>query len=44
MKDIREEVFNALEEIAFNTNANKEDFEKALEWFMIHFFEENGEE
>lgn len=44
MKDIRSEVYNALGEIMFKTGASKEDMERAIEWFEIHFFEESEDE
>lgn len=38
--DIKSEVYNALAEIVFKTGASKEDMDQALEWFQIHFYDE----
>lgn len=40
MKDISCEVYNALGDIMFKTQASREDMEKALKFFMFHFFED----
>lgn len=39
-KEVRSAVFNALTEISFEKDASKEDMQKAIEWFMKHFYEE----
>lgn len=44
MKDIRSEVYNALADIMFETGANKEDMDKAIEWFQIKFYEYEDED
>ena len=44
MKDIRSEVYNALSDIMFETGANKEEMDRAIEWFQIHFYEQEGDE
>lgn len=36
MKDVRSEVFNALEAIMVKTGASKDDMNAALEWFQLH--------
>ena len=38
MKDIRSEVYNALAGIMFETEASKEDMDRALEWFTLRFY------
>ena len=38
--DIKSEVYNALAEIVFKTGASKEDMDQAIEWFQIHFYDE----
>lgn len=38
MKDIRCEVYNALADIMFKTDASKEDMDRALEWFNVRFY------
>lgn len=44
MKDIRSEVYNALADIMFKTGAIQDDMEQAIEWFEIHFFEDEYED
>lgn len=39
--DIRNDVYNALSDIMFKTGATEEDMDRALEWFKVHFFDEN---
>ena len=36
MKDVRSEVFEALEAIMVKTGASKDDMNAALEWFQLH--------
>lgn len=36
MKDVRSEVFNALEAIMVKTGVSKDDMNAALEWFQLH--------
>lgn len=43
MKDIRSEVYNALADIMFKTGSNKEEMDAAIEWFQVHFYEEEEE-
>lgn len=38
--ELKSRVYNALAEIIFETNADQEDMEQALEWFQIKFFED----
>ena len=42
--EIRSEVFNALDKVIFTTGATKEQLEEAVEWFIIHYFDEEGDE
>lgn len=42
--DITSEVYNALADIMFKSGANQDDMEKAIEFFQIHFFEDEYEE
>ena len=37
-KDIRNEVYNALSNIMFETEATEEDMNEAIEWFKSKFF------
>lgn len=39
--ELRSRVYNALAEIVFETEADEEDMEKALEWFQIRFWEDD---
>ena len=46
--DVQSDVYNVLSELANkyyikNKKLNKSDWEGALEWFMIQFFDENAE-
>lgn len=36
MKDVRSEVFDALEAIMIKTGASKDDMNAAIEWFQLH--------
>ena len=36
MKDVRSEVYNALEAIMIQTGASKDDMNEAIEWFQFH--------
>ena len=38
-KDIRTEVYNALADIMFESDASKESMDEAIEWFQTHFYE-----
>ena len=40
MKDVRGQVYAALAEVAEETGANQEEMEAAIEWYIIHFFED----
>lgn len=42
--EIRSQVYNALANIMFETKANKEDMDDAIEWFQMHFWEDAYEE
>lgn len=44
MKDITKEVYNALADIMFRTNASKEDMDEAIEKFNNLFYVEQDEE
>ena len=35
--DLNSKVYNALEDIAFETNCSIDSLEKAIDWFLIHF-------
>ena len=37
--DIRSEVYNALADIMFMTDATEKDMDEAIEWFQIHFYD-----
>ena len=37
--DIRSEVYNALADIMFTTDATEKDMDKAIEWFQILFYD-----
>lgn len=41
---IKAKVFDALSEIAFKTGATDEQMKIALEWFELHFFDEEEED
>lgn len=41
--DITSEVYNALAGIMFKSGANQSDMEEAIEFFLIHFFEDEEE-
>lgn len=43
MIDLRSDVWDALEKIAEDTNATKEEMEAAIEWFEIHFYDDEEE-
>lgn len=40
---IRSEVYNALAQIAFEYDADKEDMDKALKWFNDKFYDDDEE-
>lgn len=45
--DFNSAIYNAITDVMFSfrdSNVSKSDLEKALEWFNIHFWEENGDE
>lgn len=44
MKNIKNEVYNALANIMFETGANKEDMNEAIKWFNEKFYDEDNEE
>ena len=39
--EIRSEVYNALAQIAFEHDTNKEDLDRALKWFNDKFYEDD---
>ena len=41
MKNIKNEVYNALANIMFETGASKEDMNEAIEWFNEKFYDED---
>ena len=43
-KDIKNEVYNALANIMFETGASKEDMDKAINWFNEKFYVDATEE
>ena len=44
MKNIKDEVYNALANIMFETGASKEDMNEAIKWFNEKFYDEDNEE
>lgn len=44
MKNIKNEVYNALANIMFETGASKEDMNEAIKWFNEKFYDEDNEE
>lgn len=44
MKNIKNEVYNALANIMFETGASKEDMDEAIKWFNEKFYDEDNEE
>lgn len=44
MKNIKNEVYNALANIIFETGASKEDMNEAIKWFNEKFYDEDNEE
>ena len=44
MKNIKNEVYNALANIMFETGASKEDMNEAIKWFNVKFYDEDNEE
>lgn len=44
MKNIKNEVYNALANIMFETGASKEDMNEAIKWFNKKFYDEDNEE
>lgn len=44
MKDIKSEVYKALANIMFETGANKENMNEAIEWFNEKFYEDEVED
>lgn len=44
MKNIKNEVYNALANIMFETGASKEDMNEAIKWFNEKFYNEDNEE
>lgn len=42
--EMRSKVYNALAEIMFEYDANKEDMDQAIEWFNIKFYEDEYDE
>lgn len=41
--DIRSEVYNALAEIMYSRKATKADMDIAIEWFDLHFWDDEWE-
>lgn len=41
--DITSKVYNALTDIMCKSGANQDDMEKAIEFFLIHFFDDEEE-
>ena len=44
MKNIKNEVYNALANIMFETGASKEDINEAIKWFNEKFYDEDNDE
>ena len=44
MKNMKNEVYNALANIMFETGASKEDMNEAIKWFNEKFYDEDNEE
>lgn len=44
MENIKNEVYNALANIMFETGASKEDMNEAIKWFNEKFYDEDNEE
>lgn len=42
--DLLSEVYNALADIVAGTGADKKEMDAAIEWFQIHFWEEDDDE
>ena len=42
--DIRSEVYNVLAGIMFKTKANPKDMDEAIEWFQVHFYDDEYKE
>lgn len=46
--DIRSDIYNVLTDLAFeydkkNKNLDQNEWEEAMEWFVLNFFEDNAE-
>ena len=41
--NIRSKVYNALAEISFEEDASENEMEMAIDWFLVHFYEETGD-
>ena len=39
---ILSEVYNSLSDVVFKHNPSKEEMEQAIEWFLIHFYDEGS--
>ena len=39
---ILSEVYNSLSDVVFKHNPTKEEMEQAIEWFLIHFYDEGS--
>jgi len=43
MDEVKSAVYNALAQVAMETDASEDEMEKAFEWFRAHFYENNEE-
>ena len=39
---ILSEVYNSLSDVVFKHNPTKEEMEQAIEWFLVHFYDEGS--
>ena len=39
MDEVKTAVYNALAQVSMEHDASQEEMEKAIEWFMVHFYE-----
>lgn len=39
MDEVKTAVYNALAQVSMEQDASQEEMENAIEWFMVHFYE-----
>lgn len=42
LAEVKSAVYNALAQISMEQDASQEEMEAAIEWFVVHFYEDPG--